>query len=323
MSKYISTYDQINNSKRNSIIVVIAYILLFTLLFAFLGYIFSGAGSSYTNDIIMSVLVGGAIGILISLIVSIYTYRNSGKLLAKAANARELTKEENPFIYETINAIAAGAGINPPRPYIIETDELNAFASGSGGGKSMIAVTSGLIKNLNREELEGVIAHEIAHLKNEDIKFVSLVAALSATLLMIIGMLNRGFMYSGMGRSRRNQRGGGNPIGNVIIIVIALIAMILAPLIVRAMQSAVSQQREFLADSSGAAIIGYPLGLASALEKIESINKAYLANHKSAFTNTSVHALCISQPMAKKLSRLFSTHPPIEERVRRLRGGIN
>ncbi|NLY70397.1 MAG: M48 family metalloprotease [Clostridiales bacterium] len=322
MAKYISTYDQINNSKRNSIFVVIAYILLFALLFAFLGYLFGGTSSSYAEDIIISVLFGGAIGIIVSLIISIYTYRNSGKLLAKAANARELRREEEPFLYETINAIAAGAGINPPKPFIIETNELNAFASGSGGGKSMVAVTRGLINNLNREELEGVIAHEIAHLKNEDIKFVSLAAALSATLLMIISMISRGFMYSGMSRSRRSQRGGGNPIANVVILVIALVAMILAPLIVRIMQSAVSQQREYLADSSGAAIIGYPLGLASALEKIERLNKEYLANHESAFTNKSVHALCISRPMVKKFSRLFSTHPPIEERVKRLRGGV-
>lgn len=324
MSKYVSTFDQINNSKRNSIIVVIVYIILFALLFALIGFLFSGANNGANMyDIVLAVSAGGAIGILISLIVSFYTYRNSGKILAKAANAVELSKEENPYIYETINAVATGAEMQPPKAYIIETGELNAFASGSNKGQSMVAVTRGLIDTLNREELEGVIAHEIAHLKNDDIKFVSLVAALSATLLLIIGMLSRGFLFSGAGRSRGGRRGGGgggNAVITLVIIVLAVLAMILAPLVVRAMQSAVSKQREFLADSSGTAIIGYPLGLASALEKIDEKNRSYLSNHESAFKNSSIHALCISEPMAKKVSRIFSTHPSIEERVKRLRG---
>lgn len=325
-SQYVSTYDLINNSKRNSIMVVIAYILLFALLFAFIGYMLGGTTLNTGNqyDIYFTIVTGGMLGILISLIISFYTYRNSGKMLAKAANAVEVRKEEYPFLYETIESIAIGAQVQPPKAYLIETDELNAFASGSGGGKSMVAVTRGLLETLNREELEGVIAHEIAHLKNDDIKFVSLVAALSATLLLLIRMLSRGFFYSGRGRrsgSGGSQKGGGNPLISLILVVLALLAIVLAPLIVKAMQSAVSKQREYLADSSGAAIIGYPLGLASALEKIDARNKAYLETNKTAFINTSIHALCISKPIDRKVSNLFSTHPPIKERVRRLRGG--
>ena len=184
----------------------------------------------------------------------------------------------------------------------------------------MVAVTRGLLETMNREELEGVIAHEVAHLKNDDIKIVSLVAALSATLLLVIRMLSRGFFFSGRGRSSVNSRGGGgNAVVAVVMIVLAILAMLLAPLIVKAMQSAVSKQREYLADASGAAIIGYPLGLASALEKIKQGNDAYLETNKTAFENTSVHALCISAPTIKKISNIFSTHPPIDERIRRLR----
>ena len=221
-----------------------------------------------------------------------------------------------------VDAIAAGAQIKPPKVYIIETGEMNAFASGSGGSNSMVAVTRGLLNGLNREELEGVIAHEVAHLKNEDIKFVSLAAALAATLLMILHFFGRGMYFSGRGRrsnSNRSRGGGGNAVIALVVMVASIIAIVLGPLIVRAMQSAVSKQREFLADASGAAIIGYPLGLASALEKIDKHNRRYLSQHATAFSNQSVHALCISRPFTKKVSRLFSTHPPVEERIERLR----
>lgn len=321
--QYVSIYDRANHSRRNSIIVVMVYILLFMLLFAGIGYFASGAASYYVTwqDILISVLGGAAIGLLLSLGISLYTYRNSGKILAKAAHAREVVREEDPYLYQTIEAVAVGAQVNPPKAYIIESGEMNAFASGIGTGKSMVAVTRGLLDTLNREELEGVIAHEIAHLKNNDIKWVSLVAALSATLLMLMQMLSRGWFFSGRGgrSGSRNSRQGGHAIVAAVLMIVAVLAIILGPLIVRAMQSAVSKQREYLADASGAAIIGYPLGLASALEKIDRINKSYLETHKSALDNTSVHALCISPPISKRVANLFSTHPPMEERIRRLR----
>ncbi len=322
--KYVSTYDRINHSKRNSIAVVVGFVLFFGVIFALIG-LFYGQSAYYGDfyDILLTVLIGAGLGILISLIVSIVSYRRSGKILAKAANAVEVSREENPYLYEVVDAIAIGAQIQTPKVYIIESGELNAFASGSGGGKSMVAVTRGLLDVLNRDELEGVIAHEIAHLKNDDIKFVSLAAALSAALLLILQVFGRGMYFSGGRRSApRNSRGGGG--GNAIVLVVIMIASILAivlgPLIVRAMQSAVSKQREFLADASGAAIVGYPLGLASALEKIGRHNRRYLEQNETAFINQSVHALCISPPSIKKVSRLFATHPPIEERVARLRG---
>lgn len=319
---YVSAYDRINHSKRNSIIVVIGFILLFAIIFALIG-LFYGQSAYYGDyyDIIYTVFFGAGLGILISLILSIVSYRNSGKILAKSADATEVNREEYPHLYEVVDAIAAGAQVKPPKVYIIETGELNAFASGSGGGKSMVAVTRGLLETLNREELEGVIAHEVAHLKNDDIKFVSLAAALSAALLMILHIFGRSMFFSGRGRrSNSGNSRGGNAIILIVTLAVSIIAIILGPLIVRAMQSAVSKQREFLADASGTSIIGYPLGLASALEKIDEYNRRYLEQHKTAFTNQSVHALCISQPFTKRVSRLFSTHPPIEERIERLRG---
>ena len=318
---YVSTYDRVNHSRRNSIAVVIGFILFFAVIFALIGLLY-GQSLYYSDlyDLLFTTIAGAMLGILISLIISVVSYRRSGRILAKAADAREVSREESPYLYETVDAIASGAQIMPPKVYIIESGELNAFATGSGGGKSMVAVTRGLLEVLNREELEGVIAHEIAHLKNDDIKFVSLAAALSAALLMILHVFGRGMRFSGRGRRSDSSRSGsGNAIILLIIMAASIIAIVLGPLIAKAMQSAVSKQREFLADASGAVIIGYPLGLASALEKIDNYNRRYLESHQTAFVNQSVHALCISQPLAKKVSRLFATHPPIEERIKRLR----
>ncbi len=323
--KYVSTFEHINHSKRNSIIVVIGFILFFAAIFALIGFFYGQSVYYYGDyyDLILTGIIGAGLGILVSLIISMVSYRNSGKILAKAADATPVDREKSPALYEMVDAIAAGAQINPPEVYIIESGELNAFASGSGGGKSMVAVTRGLLETLNREELEGVIAHEVAHLKNDDIKFVSLAAALSAALLMILQIFGRSMHLTGRGRrsgSGNSRGGGGNAIVLLVVMALSILAIIIGPLIARAMQSAVSKQREFLADASGSAIIGYPLGLASALEKIERHNRSYLEQHQTAFTNQSVHALCISQPLAKKVSRLFATHPPIEERIERLRG---
>lgn len=321
-SKYVSTFERVNHSRRNSIAVVAGFILFFGFIFALIG-LFLGQSTYYYDiyDVLFYVIGGAGLGILISLIISVVSYRRSGKILAKAAGAEPVSRQDNPYLYEVVDAIAAGAQITPPKVYIIESGEMNAFASGSGGGNSMVAVTRGLLKVLNREELEGVVAHEVSHLKNDDIKFVSLAAALAAALLMILNIFGRSMHLTRRGSGSRNSRsgGGGNAVILIVVMVLSLLAVILGPLIVRAMQSAVSKQREFLADASGAAIIGYPLGLASALEKIEKYNRSYLEQHESAFTNQSVHALCISRPIAKKVSRLFSTHPPIDERISRLR----
>ena len=328
--QYVSSYEYIDNSKRNSIFVIFIYVVLFAvifaLLFGILSYFTGYSGNSNYNysvgfsDFLIPLLAGAVIGVVISLIVCAVTYNKSVTILAKAADAHEVSRQEEPYLFETVDAIATGVQMQTPQIYVIETPELNAFASGSSNGKSMIAVTRGLLGAMNREELEGVLAHEISHLKNDDIKFVSLAVALSATLFLITSTASRGFFWGGGGR-RRNSDSGGNGIAALVMIVVAVIVIAITPLLARALQGAVSRQREYLADASGAVILGYPLGLASALEKINAYNSTYLESNKSKFANSSVHALCISDPIARRSSALFATHPPIEERIRRLRGG--
>lgn len=302
--------------------VVIGFVLFFGLIFSLLGYNLIGGGYYYSwEDFLVSMVLSGGTGVLIALLISFITYKRSGKILAKAANARKIDKKDSPQLYEMVGALAAGAQITEPDVYIVESGELNAFASGSGGGKSMVAVTRGLLEHLNREELEGVLAHEVSHLKNDDIKMVSLVAALAASMMMILNIFGRSMMFSrGTGmRSSEKNRSGGNAIIALVAMIFTIFAVILGPIIIRIMQSAVSKQREYLADATGASIIGYPLGLASALEKITKYNNAYFEKNKTAFSNGSLHALCISEPKMQKITQLFSTHPPIKERIARLR----
>ena len=328
--KYTSNFEYINHSKRNSVFVIAVYVFLIALIFGILAFLFSyyaydgGRTFSYYvggTDIgfLAPIFLGVGIGVMISIIVCVYTYSRSGKILAKAANGHEVSRQEEPYLFETVDAIAGGVELSTPKIYVIETPELNAFASGASKGNAMIAVTRGLLDSMNREELEGVLAHEIAHLKNDDIKFVSLAVALSATLLLITYTVRRG-VFSGGGRRRSSNQGGGNAVVMLVLLAVAIVIVLITPLLARALQGAVSRQREFLADASGAAIIGYPLGLASALEKIESHNRSFLESNKTAFTNTSIYALCISDPIPSKISGLFATHPPIAERIRRLRG---
>lgn len=317
--KYKSNFTYIDNSKRNSVLVIATYIFLIALIFALLISIFFYAeGAVYTwQDLLYTIGSGAVLGALVALCVCLYTYRKSGEILAKAANAYPVDPKEEPYLFETVDAVSGGVGLTCPSIYIIETSELNAFASGSSRGKSMVAVTRGLLQTLNREELEGVIAHEISHLKNDDIKFVSLAVALSATLLLITSSVRHG-LFTGRRSSNRSDSKGGAAL--VVLMLVALVIVVITPLLARALQGAVSRQREFLADASGAAILGYPLGLASALEKIGAVNREQISGGRSAFANSSVHALCISDPTEKRVSGLFATHPPIAERIRRLRG---
>ncbi len=320
--KYLSVHEQVNKSRRRSIVVVVGFVIFFGLIFSLIGYYFIGGGYYYSwTDFLISMLLSGGLGVLIALVIAFISYNRSGKILAKAADARKIERRESPMLYEMVGALAAGAQITEPDVYIIESGELNAFASGSGGGKSMVAVTRGLLEQLNREELEGVLSHEVSHLKNDDIKLVSLVAALAASMMMILNIFGRSMMFSrGTSmRSSEKNRSGGNALIAIMALVLTIFAVVLGPIIIRIMQSAVSKQREYLADASGAAITGYPLGLASALEKIAKYNNAYLENHETALHNGSLHALCISEPKIQKITQMFSTHPPIQDRIERLR----
>lgn len=245
-----------------------------------------------------------------SIIMNIVAYWKSDSIALASTHAKPALETEYQELHRIVENLAITAGLPKPRVYIITDPAPNAFATGRDKHHAAIAVTTGLLAIMDRNELEGVIAHELAHIGNRDILIATVVVVLVGLLAMISDFFLRSMFFGGT-RNRDNDREGGNQIGMIL----GIIAIILAPIIATLIQLAISRKREFLADASGALLTRYPEGLASALQKIGAYNRPM--EHVSSAT---AH-LFISNPFGKTASfmnKLFATHPPIEERVARL-----
>jgi len=248
------------------------------------------------------------IAIIFSLVMNFASYWWSDKIVLSLAGAKPASHDENMELYHLVENLSITAGLPMPKIYIINDSAPNAFATGRDKKHAVVAVTTGLLAILNKNELEGVIAHELSHIGNRDILLSSVIVVLVGLIAILSDMFIRSRFIFG---SRDNNKGGG------LIAILGLVFIILSPIIATIIQLAVSRQREYLADSSGALLTRYPEGLASALEKIGSYNQPM----KKA-SNAMAH-LYISNPFGpqkiKGISKLFMTHPPIEERVQKLR----
>jgi heat shock protein HtpX len=248
---------------------------------------------------------GGGYGLMIGVIVgfNLLAYFFSDKMAIAASRARPVTEEELPHVYGIVRRLAMQMDIPEPRIYVIDSPQPNAFATGRSPRKAAVAVTTGILETLNHEELEAVLGHELAHVQNRDI-FIGSVAAMIAASITIIARF--GFWFGG-GNSRNNPLGA---IG-------AILSLILAPIAAMLIQFAISRTREFQADRSGAEITGQPLQLASALAKISAGTSRIPMR-----VNEATSQLFIDNPLkavkGRGMSRLFSTHPPVEERIERL-----
>lgn len=291
-------YDQIAINKRNSLLLIIFFVIFIL----FLGWILGEVqGSGY---------VGLIIALFIALTMTLVGYFQSDKIVLAVSKAKLVDRKQNPYLANLVEGLAIAAGAPAPKTYIIGDSAPNAFATGRNPEKASIAVTTGLLKKLNRLELEGVIAHEISHIKNYDIRYATLVVILVGTVALFSDWMVRSFFF------RRRKRGGGGGQAEFIIILIALILAILSPLIAKLIQLAISRQREYLADADGALLTRYPEGLASALEKISKDREPLETANKAT-----AH-LYIVNPLLEhrgKLNKFFSTHPPAGERIKRLR----
>lgn len=248
------------------------------------------------------------IAIIFSLVMNFASYWWSDKIVLSLAGARPAKHDDNMELYHLVENLSITAGLPMPKLYIIEDNAPNAFATGRDKKHAVVAVTTGLLSILNKNELEGVIAHELSHIGNRDILLQSIVVVLVGMIAILSDMFVRSRLVFG---NRDNNKGGG------IIALVGLIFIILSPIIASLVQLAISRQREYLADSSGALLTRYPEGLASALEKISS----YSGSLKRA-SNATAH-LYISNPFGAKagkgLASLFMTHPPAEKRIAKLR----
>ena len=246
--------------------------------------------------------------VLLSFGMTAISYFQGDKIALWTSGAKPITKEDNAYVYRLIENLAITNGTPTPKIYIIEDSAINAFATGRKPDMASIAVTTGAVEKLTNEELEGVLAHELSHVKNYDIRFMTLVAVLVGA----ISILSNIFLRSRWLPRRSNDREGGN-IGAIFMIVGVVLA-ILSPIIAELIKLAISRRREYLADASGALLTRYPEGLAKALEKIAAQNQPM----KNA--NQATAHLFIANPFfGKKISNLFSTHPPVEERIKKLR----
>ncbi|MFZ2978798.1 MAG: zinc metalloprotease HtpX [Candidatus Magasanikiibacteriota bacterium] len=292
-------YSQIDSNKRKTILLIVIFIAIITAIGYFLGY-YMNYGSG------MVILAVG-----ISLVMTLISYYSGDKIALASTGAKIIAKEDNPYVYRMVENLCITAGTPMPKVYIINSPALNAFATGRDPEHSSIALTTGIINALENEELEGVIAHELSHIKNYDIRVMMIVVVLVGAISIISDMFFRARILGG---KRDSDNRGGGQLGAIIMIV-GIVLLILSPIIAELIKLAISRKREYLADASGALLTRYPEGLAKALEKISQSNTPL--EHASSAT---AH-LFISNPFkSKSFSSLFSTHPPIEERIKQLRG---
>lgn len=296
----MSIYSQISANKRKSRIII----LLFIIFIGTLAYIF-GEASGYA-------VTYAGIGIMFSGIMSFSSYYFSDSIILAMSGAKHIQKQDSPLLFRTVENLCIASGLPMPRIYIINDSAPNAFATGRDPKHSVVCATTGLLEKLNKVELEGVIAHELSHIANYDIRLMSIVVIMVGIVTLLSDFFLRSMRYMGHSRERK---GGGLAL---VFLLLGLLLALISPIIASFIQLAVSRKREFLADASGALITRYPEGLASALEKLAKDREPLeVANNGTAH-------LFIVNPFKDKnikgwFAGLFNTHPPIEERVRILR----
>ena len=268
---------------------------VFLLIITGLGWVFSEVYGS--TGIFWGALVGGAIYALIQ-------YFAAAKLALAINGAKEIQKRDNPRLYRTVENLTIATGMLMPKIYVIDDPAPNAFATGRDPQHAYVAATTGLLDIMDDNELEGVMAHELGHVQNYDIRVMMIVFGLVSAIGLIADMFLR-MMWFGNNDNRPS---------NPIMIVLGIAAALLAPLVAILVQAAISRQREYLADATGAQVTRYPDGLASALEKLQQHGTALKRQ------NSSTAHLFFANPLKGGLTNLFSTHPPLEERIARLRG---
>ncbi|HUS83094.1 MAG TPA: M48 family metallopeptidase [Dehalococcoidia bacterium] len=298
----VLVYDQIGANRRNTVLLLAVFIVVIGGALAAVGYVL-GLPLPFTPFLIVPVIL-----------YALFSYYSSTGVTLAISQAHQVTREGEPEYYRTVENLCIGAGLPMPKLYIIEDGSPNAFATGRDPNHAVVCVTRGLLQKMDHLELEGVIAHELSHIGNYDIRLMTVVVVLVGIVALLADFMFRFTIWGAGGRSRNRGRSGGSAV--IVIYAVALVAAILAPIAAQLIRLALSRQREYLADASGALLTRYPEGLARALEKISKDTDPLEAANKAT-----AH-LYIASPLMEHqsfLNNLFSTHPPIEERVALLR----
>jgi len=290
-------YDHIQNNKRSTAVIITLFIAIISLIGFTVGEIYDpGFGLFYTG-----------FALVFSGVSSFVSFYNSDKIVLKISKAKEVSFETNTYLHNLVDNMCIASGLPKPKIYMIDDTALNAFATGRGPKHSTICFTSGIVDQLEKRELEGVVAHELSHIQNYDVRLMSIVSVLVGTVTLLADWFTRGAFHGG-GR----RRGGSSSVGGPIFL-LGIILLVLSPLIAVLIKLAVSRHREYLADSSAALMTRYPQGLANALKKLASDQEVLEA------ANGATAHMYIANPLKGKVfSSLFNSHPPIQERIRRL-----
>jgi len=293
-------YQNIGSNKRSTVVIIVLFIAIITFLGWFIGnYFFEGSGMSF---LAFALVFSGFSGLL--------SYYTSDNLVLAISSAREVSKQDAPDLHNLVENMCIASGIPKPKVYIINDTSMNAFATGRDPKHSSICFTTGIIQSLEKRELEGVVAHEMSHIGNFDTRLMCIVSVLVGTVSLLSNWMTRGFFFKGRRRSSSDGEISG------ILFLVGLVLLILSPLISTLIKLAINRKREFLADSTAALITRYPGGLANALKKI-SLDTEVLEAANSATAHMYI-ADPIRTGLKSSISTLFDTHPPIEERIRRL-----
>ena len=299
MTQRLSFHDQIQRNKVKSFFLIG---IIFVFFIAF-GYLISQILDPSYFFIVM------VFATIFSLIYVIAGYYNSVKITLASVKAKVASRTEYGAFYHAAESMSIASGLPVPRLYVMESEEINAFASGRNPEKAVICFTTGALKKLDKYELEGVVAHEMSHIANYDIRFMTLTSVLIGMVSIIAQMFLRSLWFGGMGRDRDAR-------AQIIMIVLGILFAILAPIAVQIISFAVSRKREFAADATGVKFTRHPRGLADALKKIK---EEHVSSRETKHRFSKAMApLFISDPFKRKISGLFATHPPVDERIRRL-----
>jgi len=294
-------FDQIASNKRRTWLLLIAFFGLLALVGAAIGYLWL---RSAVGGVLLALIIG-------AIYAGVMIFQSTEVVMAMNG-AREVSEQEAPELYHIVQDMAMVAQIPMPRVYIVEDPSPNAFATGSKPENAAVAATTGILQIMNREELEGVIGHEVSHIRNYDIRISTIAVALASAITLLSSLAGR-MMWFGGGRRGSNDRDNDSGLG-IILLIVSLIAIVLAPLAATLVQLAISRQREFLADASSVELTRNPQGMINALLKLD--HSEPMEHH----VDDASAALYISDPKKEGgLKKLFYTHPPISERVERLK----
>ncbi|MCE5279853.1 MAG: M48 family metalloprotease [Planctomycetaceae bacterium] len=297
----------IARNKRNSVVLIGVFMLFFIAVGYLIGWAWGG-----TDAFGITVAFGAG---LIAFILTLISFYGGSSALLSMSSAREISKGDDPQLFNVVEELSLAGGVPMPRVYLIDDSAMNAFATGRDPAHAAVAITTGLREKLTREELQGVLAHELSHVRNYDIRYAMLMAVMVGVLVMLCDVFLRSLWYSGRGRRRSNSRDSGGGGAQIILLILALVLAIVAPILAKIIEMALSRQREYLADAGSVELTRNARGLQSALAKLSEDPEVLEVANRATAPLYIVHPI---KHFEERSASVFDSHPPIADRIRRL-----